>query len=62
MTESDGNHPARTRPARLGRWPSELLQFVPLIVFANMRRLGFDYEERFLAGAGATSDWRRPSS
>lgn len=31
----------------------ELIQFLPLIVFLNMRRLGFDYEERFLAGAGA---------
>ena len=53
MTESDGNRPARTRPIRLGRWPSELIQFAPLIVFVNMRRLGFDHEERFLAGAGA---------
>lgn len=39
--------------ARLGRWPVDLIQFLPLIVFLNMRRLGFDYEERFLAGAGA---------
>jgi len=31
----------------------QFLQFLPLIVFLNMRRLGFDYEERFLAGAGA---------
>ena len=53
MTDSRGNRPAPTRPARLGRWPSELFQLVPLIVFVNMRRLGFDYEERFLAGAGA---------
>ena len=53
MTDSDDNRPARTRPARFGRWPSELFQLAPLIVFVNMRRLGFDYEERFLAGAGA---------
>ena len=53
VTDSDDDRPARTRPARFGRWPSELFQFVPLIVFVNMRRLGFDYEERFLAGAGA---------
>ena len=42
-----------SRAVRLGRWPVDLIQFLPLIVFLNMRRLGFDYEERFLAGAGA---------
>ena len=38
---------------RRGRWIWGLFQFLPLLVFANMGRLGFDYEERFLAGAGA---------
>ena len=41
------------RAARAGGWQWTLLQFLPLTVFLNMRRLGFDYEERFLAGAGA---------
>ena len=41
------------RAARAGGWQWTLLQFLPLIVFANMRRLGFEYEERFLVAAGA---------
>ena len=49
----DGVSPAVNRAARLGRWPSELIQFIPLIVFVNAGRFGFDFEERFLAGAGA---------
>ena len=53
MPECDGDSPVVNRTAWLGRWPVELIQFLPLLVFLNMRRLGFDYEERFLAGAGA---------
>ena len=41
------------RAARAGGWQWTLLQFLPLIVFVNMGRLGYEYEERFLVAAGA---------
>ena len=48
-----GDSPMVNRAVRRGRWLWGLIQFLPLIVFVNMRRLGFGYEERFLVSAGA---------
>ena len=50
---TDNGSPTETRAARLGRWSSELIQFLPLLVFVNTGRLGLDCQERFLIGAGA---------
>ena len=45
---TDNGSPTETRAARLGRWSSELIQFLPLLVFVNTGRLGLDCQERFL--------------